>query len=432
VSQQTEPVAMPTGPEDQPVAADAPKLPVRGIKELLTDNLFKDAKNGVLTVVFGALLLYVGYRAFGFIFLNTKIGPDGLPRSGWEVVREPLVTYMVGTRFSRTGIPFSYLWAAIYALALSLGFTVGAGSRKLLEPVDVPLRTTLGILLPPALGAAAILSMTQTITPTLLTLAIAVPFVGGRMLAKVLPMALVDRSALIATALVLLSFGLITGFEPSNVNEFGGLLLTVVVAASAIVLCFPIGVVLALTRRSSFVLLRPLAVVYIELIRGVPLITLLFMGEFAIRFFFPPGAGVPGSIPRAIIMFTLFSAAYVAEIVRGGLQSVPKGQIEAGQAVGLSPLTITRKIVLPQALRTSIPALVGQSISLLKDTSLLVIIGLFDLLGVTRSILANTAFVNQGFTSETYAFVGFLFWIICFSMSRASQRLETRLGVGTR
>ncbi|HUG85062.1 MAG TPA: amino acid ABC transporter permease [Euzebya sp.] len=432
MTQTTEPVSRPTGPEDQPVAPDAPSLDIHSARDLLRGNLFKDPKNSILTLVFGTILVYAVYKTFGFVFLNEKVAQDGTVRSGWEVVRQPLVTYMVGTRFSATGIPFSYLWAGIYAVSLALGLTAGAGARKVRDAPAVPLRTTLGILLPPVLGAAAILSMTQTITPTLLTIAIAVPFVIGRELATRLPMGVVQRTALISGALVLLSFLLITGFEPSNVNQFGGLLLTVTVAFTAIVLCFPIGVVLALTRRSNFPLLRPIAVIYIELIRGVPLITLLFMGEFAIRFFFPPGAAVPGSIPRAIIMCTLFSAAYVAEIVRGGLQSVPTGQVEAGQAVGLSPLTITRKIVLPQALRTSIPALVGQSISLLKDTTLLVIIGLFDVLGVTRAILANTAFVNQNFTPETYAFVGFLFWIICFSMSRASQRLETRLGVGTR
>jgi general L-amino acid transport system permease protein len=173
-------------------------------------------------------------------------------------------------------------------------------------------------------------------------------------------------------------------------------------------------------------------VLYIELIRGVPLITLLFMGRFALGFFLPPGMDSPPPVITSSILFTLFSAAYVAEIVRGGLQSVPSGQTEAGQAVGLSPLTITRRIVLPQALRNAIPALVGQVISLLTDTTLLVIIGQFDLLGVSDPILASPAYQNQGYAPEVYAFVAFMFWIMCFSMSRASQRLETKLGVGTR
>ena len=233
-------------------------------------------------------------------------------------------------------------------------------------------------------------------------------------------------------ALAALSFGLITGFEPANIDLFGGLLLTVVVALAGVALSFPIGVVMALARRSSFPLIRPLAVAYIELIRGVPLISLLFMGQFAIGFLFPPGVTVPGPIPRAIIMITLFSAAYVAEVVRGGLQSVPAGQVEAGKALGLSPFTITTQIVLPQALRNSIPALIGQFISLLKDVSLLVIIGLQEMLGIVDVVQARPEFNNQGYTPEAYAFVGAVYWALCFSMSRAAQRLETRLGVGTR
>ena len=233
-------------------------------------------------------------------------------------------------------------------------------------------------------------------------------------------------------ALALLSFGLITGFTPSNLDDFGGLLLTVVVSVTSIALSFPIGVLMALARRSSLPLIRPLAVGYIELVRGVPLISLLFMGQFALGFLFPPGAGVPGPIPRAIMMVTLFSAAYVAEVVRGGLQSVPSGQVEAGKALGLSALTVTGRIVLPQALRNSIPALIGQFISLLKDVSLLAIIGLQEVLGMVDVVLARREFTNQGYTPEAYAFVGIVYWTLCFSMSRAAQRLETRLGVGTR
>jgi general L-amino acid transport system permease protein len=133
-----------------------------------------------------------------------------------------------------------------------------------------------------------------------------------------------------------------------------------------------------------------------------------------------------------IMMIALFTAAYVAEVVRGGLQSVPRGQTEGAQALGLSPLKTTRLIVLPQALRNSIPALIGQFISLLKDTSLLVVIGVQEILGVTEPVLAQLQFKAQGYQPEAYAFVCLMFWVICFSMSRASQRLETRLGVGKR
>ena len=284
----------------------------------------------------------------------------------------------------------------------------------------------------PLVGIVFILSMTRTITPTLLTILGVGVLVGANQLGRRLPFAVRNYSGWILVALVVLSFGLITNFSPSNINDFGGLLLTVVVAFCGISLSFPVGVVMALARRSSFPLIRPIAVGYIELIRGVPLISLLFMGQFAIGFLFPPDANIPGPIFRAILMIALFSGAYVAEVVRGGLQSVPAGQVEAGKALGLSTFTITRKIVLPQALRNSIPALIGQFISLLKDVSLLVVIGLQEMLGIVDVVLARQEFVNQGYTPEAYVFVGTIYWTLCFSMSRAAQRLETRLGVGTR
>jgi general L-amino acid transport system permease protein len=322
------------------------------------------------------------------------------------------------------------LWAAIYTVALVVGMATAPRPGVVSPPMSRG--TRLSILLPPILAAVVLLSMTETITPTLLTVGLAVPLLVGNRLPALLPPALAQRRGLIMGLLVVLAFLLETGFSPSAVDRFGGLLLTVNVAFISIALCFPLGVLLALTRRSSFPLLRPLAVVYIELIRGVPLITLLFMGRYALGFFLPSSVSTPPVVISAIVMFTLFSAAYVAEIVRGGLQSVPSGQTEAGQAVGLSPVTITRKIVLPQALRNSIPALVGQFIALLKDTTLLIIISVFDLLGVSDPILASPQFQNQGYAPEVYAFVAFLFWVMCFSMSRASQRLETKLGVGTR
>lgn len=416
-----------------PIVADAPAPPGTGggLRALLRENLFKDARNSLMTVVFGGIIVYLAVRAMGFVLFNRKVMPDGTVRSGWEVISDgPLLVYMVGNRFSQTGVSLTEVWISVWLVALAFGLAMGIGARADAPPMR--LRTRLGITVPPFLGIAAILSQTRTILPTVLTVVAVALIPGGRELAVRLPDVLRRRSGVLLFGLMLVAFLVMTGFEPSNVNEFGGLLLTMTVSFAGILLSFPIGVLMALARRSSFPLIRPIAVTYIELIRGVPLISLLFIGEFALRFLFPPGTAVPGSIPRAIIMVTLFSGAYVAEVVRGGLQSVPAGQTEAGQAIGLSPLLITGRIVLPQALRNSIPALIGQFISLLKDTSLLIIIGLRDLLGVTDPVLATSRFVNQGFTAEAFVFVGFVFWVICFSMSRASQRLETRLGVGVR
>ncbi len=391
------------------------------VRGALKENLFKDLKNGVLTVVFGLVLGYVLWRTTRYFFVTAR----------WEVISEgPLVFYMVGKDFGRTGISYGMLWSGIYAALFALGLATGLMSRTPGPPMRRGERVAM--IGGPLFGVGFILSMTRTIIPTLLTI-VAVGFlVVGVQAGRRLPLPFQRRAGLILVGLALLSFLFVTGFNPSNIDSFGGLLLTLVVALAGISLSFPIGIVMALARRSSFPLIRPIAVAYIELIRGVPLISLLFMGQFAIGFLFPPGVSVPGPIPRAIIMITLFSGAYVAEVVRGGLQSVPGGQIEAGKALGLSPLSITHWVVMPQALRNSIPALIGQFISLLKDVSLLVIIGLQEMLGIIDVVLARREFVNQGYTPEAYAFVGAIYWTLCFSMSRASQRLETRLGVGTR
>jgi general L-amino acid transport system permease protein len=213
-------------------------------------------------------------------------------------------------------------------------------------------------------------------------------------------------------------------------GEWSGLHLSIIVAAAAIVLAFPFGLLLALARRSSLPVLRGMATTYIEIIRGVPLISLLLMGQFFIGFFLNTDTPL-SNVTRATAAITVFSAAYIAEIVRGGLQSVDRGQTEAGQSLGLSPGKITRLLVLPQALRAVIPAMVGQFISLFKDTSLLTIIAITEFLGVREIVHAQAAFRGFGI-AETLVFVAFGYWAISFTMSRESQRLERRLGVGVR
>jgi general L-amino acid transport system permease protein len=169
---------------------------------------------------------------------------------------------------------------------------------------------------------------------------------------------------------------------------------------------------------------------FIEIIRGVPLVTLLFMTQVVLPLFLPEGAGFDRLL-RALLAITLFSSAYMAENVRGGLQALPPGQVEAGKALGLGGPYITIFIVLPQALRAVIPAIVGQFISLFKDTSLVITVGMLDVLGIAKSIvLGNVEWI--GSQSEIYLFIGFVYWIFTYSMSQASQRIETRLGVGRR
>jgi general L-amino acid transport system permease protein len=176
---------------------------------------------------------------------------------------------------------------------------------------------------------------------------------------------------------------------------------------------------------------RTLSVVYIEFIRGVPLITLLFMGFFVLGFLLPPGSA-PELVTRALVAITLFEAAYIAEIVRGGLQSVSGGQTEAAQAVGLSPWKTMRLVVLPQALRNTIPAMVGQFISLFKDTSLVAILGLIDLLRLATTANVQPAFLGRGLHAVTLGFAALIFWVGSYTMARESKRIERQLGVGER
>lgn len=279
--------------------------------------------------------------------------------------------------------------------------------------------------------------------------------------------------------------------RPVGWDGWGGLMMNLFLAIAGISLCFPLGVLLALGRQagnptasltggvvtaivlggiplavailrgidlgewmtrillvaalgfavfgflagrtSTLPLLRVVSVGYIELIRGMPLYVLLLISFAALVFFFPQDFNTPGLVVRAIVVFTLFTAAYVAEIVRGGLQSLPKGQTEAAQALGLTPTRTTFLIVLPQALRNVIPALVGQFISLFKDTTLAgAAMGFGDMLNIGEAIRSQEVFAGARLIPETTTFVMMVFWVGCITMSRESQRLERKLGVGTR
>jgi len=212
-------------------------------------------------------------------------------------------------------------------------------------------------------------------------------------------------------------------------DMWSGLLLTLVLAIVGIVASFPLGILLALGRRSKLPVIKVLSTAYIETIRGVPLISVLFMSQLMLPLFLPPEIRL-STIMRALTGITLFSAAYTAENVRGGLAAIPRGQYEAARAVGLNEVLVMGLIVLPQALRTVIPAIVGQFISLFKDTTLVVIVGLLELLGIAKAVTSQQEFI--GLHREVYAFVALIFFICCYAMSYASRRLERVLGVGER
>jgi len=231
-------------------------------------------------------------------------------------------------------------------------------------------------------------------------------------------------------AYVLLTGGMF-GLALVESERWGGLLVTLVVSVTGIVASLPLGILLALGRRSRLPVIRMLCVVFIEVWRGVPLITVLFMASNMLPLFLPEGVTFD-KLLRALIAVALFSAAYMAEVVRGGLQAIPRGQYEAAQALGLGYWRTMGLVILPQALKLVIPSIVSNFISLLKDTSLVSIIGFFDLLGIIQSANSDPAWATPNTAFTGYVFIAAIYWAMCFSMSRYSQNLERRLGAGAR
>jgi general L-amino acid transport system permease protein len=394
-------------------------------------NLFRGPRDTVLTVVFGALSLWLIYKTFSFVFVTGR----------WDVIRVNLRLLMIG-RFPEAHV----LRLAVTVVALGgwagflAGFVRGRQERSgrvtrgdesaLARAADIAARLWL-----PALVVLLLLLLSSTTGPWITVGLSIVAAVAGRLLG---PFAGRHRFGPIGSGVVVLAIGAVpialyfyvvtaVGFD-----DWGGFMLNLFLAACSIVLCFPLGILLALGRRSSLPLVRVVSTAYIEVVRGAPLFVLLLLANVALGFFVPASLA-PSTSTRAIVVFTLFTAAYMAEIIRGGLQSVPRGQIEAAKAVGLSPVRQTGYIVLPQALRNVIPAQIGQLISLFKDTTLAgIAMGLFELLNVTTAITAQEAFRGQGLIGETITFAALMFWTVAFTMSRESQRLERRLGVGVR
>jgi general L-amino acid transport system permease protein len=394
-------------------------------------NLFRSPLDGVLTIVFGAISIWLIYKTLSFIFVTGR----------WDIIRVNLRLMMIG-RFPDVHV--LRLSVTVIALAAWGGFLAGFIRARQVRSGRVPadgvsiaarIADIVARLWLPGVVVLLLLVLSSTSGPWITVGLAVVAAVIGRLVGpfagrpKLGPVA----SAIVVTGLgavpVALYFYVVTavGFD-----DWGGFMLNLFLAVCAIVLCFPLGILLALGRRSSLPLVRVVCTSYIEIVRGAPLFVLLLLANSALGFFVPSSLA-PSTSTRAIIVFTLFTAAYMAEIIRGGLQSVPRGQIEAAKAVGLSPARQTGYIVLPQALRNVIPAQIGQLISLFKDTTLAgIAMGLFELLQVTTSVTAQEDFRGQGLIGETITFAALMFWTVSFTMSRESQRLERRLGVGER
>ncbi len=379
----------------------------------LRKNLFSSVANTALTVVMTGLLLFV----------LIGISQWALSEARWDVVTRNLRLFLIGQYPADQAWR---IWLSLFVLSGLTGLSASVFGRTT-RSLAIALSAFQAVLA----GLAAVSSVGPLIT---IGLALNAALIWAGLAAGL--RRLVPRRLLVIAwlASIPVIFVLVNGLGESPVpavssNLWGGLLLTVLLAAFGIILSFPLGVLLALGRRSALPVMRILSTAYIELIRGVPLVTILFMADILLPFFLPGEVRID-RVTRAMGGITLFSAAYVAENVRGGLQAIPTGQIEAAQALGLSTARTNIHIVLPQALRSVIPANVGLFISLLKDTTLVTIIGLMELLGIGRAILAQPE--SLGAHLEVYFFIGAVFFMLCYAMSQASYRLESALGVGTR
>lgn len=405
-----------------------PSPPMRqvGAATWVRRELFSSWWNGLLTVLVAPLVLWAGYHLLRFLFVTGR----------WEIVEANLTNLMVG-RFPRDAFERLWIGAAILAVAIGLGSgVVGAAAREAAVAAgrdpSVTWHDRLRRAGPPLVLLVVMAAFVRTPTPLVLLAGVAVlGTVANRLGARVAPRHRRWLNLGVVVGIVAALYA-VSGFGGVPRGAWGGFLLTTYYTIAALLLAFPIGIALALGRRSSLPLVRVGCSIYIEFFRGAPLIALLFIGWLVLPFFLPPAFPTPNLVTRALIIFTLFTSAYVAEIVRSGLQSVPRGQVEAAQALGLSPWKQTRLVVLPQAIRTVIPALVGQAISLFKDTTLVLIIGQLDLLAVAQNITQQEAFRGQGYIAESLIFVSLIYWVASYWMSRESQRLEARLGVGVR
>ncbi len=376
----------------------------KGPVKWLKDNLFSTWYNTILTCLGLVILFFVFKGVFTWVFTQAN----------WKVIPANLQILSVGS------YPLEQIWrvsTVIYGLAVLLGLSAGIWNG-LTRQITVAIGCIGAIIL---LLPFHIAVREHALIATVI---LAVCFAIGRNKDNWKRWVVVGWLLSFPwTMMMLHGFGA----ETVTTTNWGGLLLTLILAAIGILACFPLGVLLALGRRSQLPAIKWVSTIYIETVRGVPLITLLFMGSILLPIFMP-GDFQLDKVIRAMVVLTLFSAAYMAENVRGGLQAIPQGQVEAAQAVGLTYPKTMLFIVLPQALRSVIPAIVGQFIALFKDTSLVSVVGLLDLLGIGRSILGNPDW--QGLQPEVYLFIAAIYFVFCYAMSFVSQKVEADLGVG--
>jgi general L-amino acid transport system permease protein len=373
----------------------------------LKKNLFSSWSNIILTI---AASLVTGY-----IFMNTS---QFIFSADWSVITVNFRLLMIGQ------FPVEEVWRVWTALAIItalLGFSWGLWKGSIAHvAITIGAIETIMLIMP------FIEVNTRFILGGMVLGLLITYFLGLRLPKMKIPV-------LLAWILVVpISISLFNGFgiiEPVSSNLWGGFLLTLLLASVSIICSFPIGLLLALGRRSKLPVVKWFCIIYIEFIRGIPLITVLFISQLMLPLLVGNSIEL-SNVLRAMAGFTLFSAAYLAENIRGGLQSLPRGQFEAAQALGLSSTKMMGLVILPQALRAVIPACVGQFISIFKDTSLVAVVSLTDLLGMGQKVVANPQFLGK--QMEVFLFVGFIYFIFCYLMSHVSRRLEVTLDIGKR
>lgn len=407
------------------IEASAPPPTRLSPGQWMRKRLFNNWYNSLLTVVLGA----------GALFAVVSV-VRGLFSFDYKILRDNLRLFMVGT------FPRDQLWrpwVAGFFLALAIGLAAGAAyasARDRANEAGMPFtQTTFRDILrrfwPFLLLLVVILSLTSTPLPGILTVGTLAVGYGAYSGGRALPRAARRWVGLVVLLLGLGAYLALAAFGGVGWSNWGGLHLNVFLTVAGILFAFPLGLLLALGRRSTLPAIRVLSVGYIELVRGVPLITILLFAYFAIGFILPATLR-PSVVSRMLIAITLFEAAYIAEVVRGGLAAVPSGQREASQALGMPTWKTMRFIILPQALRATIPAMVGQFISLWKDTTLVAVLGVLDVLRVAFAVNIQGEFLGQGLFALTLPFAALIFWVGSYTMSREARRLEKRLGVGER
>ncbi|MFN9407202.1 MAG: amino acid ABC transporter permease [Dolichospermum sp.] len=373
----------------------------------LRENLFNNWYNCLLTVVCSIFLFWL-FQGFA-IWLITK--------AQWQVVTVNLHLFLVG-RF-----PQNLYWRIWLVLGISTTLTSITGGAFTKEAIFTKRNSlTFGFIV----GVLLLIlpfPLTSRLSLLLITGLITLGVISGQKFAEIITPWL-SLMWLLSFPIIIWLIGGGLGLQPVSTNLWNGLLLTLLIAIISIVFSFPIGVLLALGRTSNLPVVRWFSVLYIEIVRGLPLIGILFLAQVMLPLFLTADLRLDRLL-RSMVGLILFSAAYMAENVRGGLQSISRGQIEAGKALGLNTPLLLTLVILPQALRAVIPAIVGQFIGLFKDTSLLSLVGLVELTGMARSILAQPQFLGR--YAEVYLFIGLIYWLFCYSMSLAAKKLEKQL-----